>query len=82
MRKIDVVTNYYLPFVNIIVSAKKQDKKDGILLQETLVDSGSGRLEPVLDLDDLIKVSLLPSEEVEPGQIAVTFLPAEERVVR
>ena len=40
-----------------------------------------GKLKPVLDLDDLIKVSLLPSEEVEPGQIAVTFLPAEERVV-
>ena len=40
-----------------------------------------GRQEPILDLDDLIKVSLLPSEEVEPGQKAVTFLPANERVL-
>ena len=40
-----------------------------------------GRLEPILVQDDHIKVSLLPSEEVDPGQIAVTFLPSDERVV-
>ena len=30
-----------LPFFNIILSAKKQNKEDGILFQETLVDTGS-----------------------------------------
>ena len=32
-------------------------------------------------MDDIIRVSLLPTEVVEAGQIAVTFLPAEEKVV-
>ena len=40
-----------------------------------------GKLEPVLNLVDIIKVRPLPTEVVEPGQIAVTFLPAVERAV-
>ena len=30
-----------MPFINIILSTKKQDKSNGIMLQEVLVDSGS-----------------------------------------
>ena len=33
--------NSNLPFINIILSSKKQDKSNGIMLQEVLVDSGS-----------------------------------------
>ena len=37
-----------------------------------------GRLQPVLNLDDSVRVSLLPTEVVEAGQMAMTFLPAGE----
>ena len=40
-----------------------------------------GRLKPELDMDDSIRVSLLPTEIVEEGQLAITFIPAEVKVV-